>query len=87
MVGGVGVRIWGEVEEGGVGLGLLVPTLVVDEAAEVGGELGAEGAVWVDEHGLALLVEQVILAAFDVVAAWGTEYEYLCGCWEKIRLR
>lgn len=87
VVGGLGSRIRRKVEESRVRLRLLVAAVVVHEPAEVGSELRTKGAIGIDVHGLSLLVQQVILAAFDVVAAWISEYEYLCGCWEKMRLR
>ena len=43
---------------------------MIDEATEVGGELGTKGAIGIDEHGLSLLIKQVVLAPIDIVAAW-----------------
>ena len=64
-----------------------VSTFMIDKTAEVRSELGPEGSIGVDMHGLSLLVEQVILASFDIEPEWVRQYEYLWGCWEKMRLR
>jgi hypothetical protein len=56
------------VEESRIGLRLLVAAIVVDEATEIGRELGAKGAIGVDVHGFPLLVKQEVLAAFYVIA-------------------
>jgi hypothetical protein len=73
-----GIR--GEVQQGGVCLRLPVPTFVIDKSAEVGSKLGPECAIGIDEHGLALLVQQVVLAPLDVEPESWRQYEYLCGC-------
>lgn len=49
-------------------MGSFVAGVVVDEAAEVGSELGVEGAVRVDGDSGASLVQQVEFALIDVVA-------------------
>lgn len=67
-------------QQGGINLRFLIATPMIDEAAEVRSELGSEGAIRVDEHGVSVLVKQVVLAPIDIVAAWGREYEYLWGC-------
>jgi hypothetical protein len=68
VVRGARVGIRSEVEESRIGLRLLVAAIVVDEATEIGRELGAKGAIGVDVHGFPLLVKQEVLAAFYVIA-------------------
>ena len=87
MVVGLRVGVGCEVEYGGVVSGVKVALLVADEGGVVGAEAGLECAVGIDAGGLALLIEQQVLPAFDVEAASDWNYEYLCGVCEYILFR
>lgn len=69
VIRGLWLRIRREMQQSRVIQRLLIPTLMIDEATEVGSELRPKGAIGIDEHGLSLLVKQVVLAPIDIVAA------------------
>jgi hypothetical protein len=69
IVGGIGVGVRGEMQNGGIEFGVIISTLMIDESAVIGSEFGSKGAIGIDIHGFALLIKQVILALLDVEAA------------------
>lgn len=53
-------------KDGGVEFGFVVPRLMTNEAAEVGPELGPEGADRIDGQIDALLIHEKVFAGIDI---------------------
>lgn len=58
-------------------MGIIVSTFVVYKPAIIWSKLWSESSVRVNIHGLALLVDERVFAALNIIAEWAMEYEYL----------
>ena len=65
---GFGLRVRREVKDGWVKFGIIISTFMVDESGVVGSKLGPESSIEVDIHGLAVLIQQIVLSFVYVVA-------------------